>query len=86
VRLSHSPGKTRAVFDDPNLLPHAGLAPLIALADRSGLPDLLAGVRPGGACGVNAVSKVAGMAAGADSIDDMDLLRDCAMEARARRG
>ena len=84
MRLSHSPGKTRAVFDDPNLLPHAGLAPLMALADRAGLPDLLAGVRPGGPCGVNAAAKVAcligGMAAGADSIDDMDLLRDGAME------
>jgi Transposase DDE domain group 1 len=84
VRLSHSLVKTRAVFDDPNLLPHAGLAPLMALADRCGMPDLLAGVRPGGACGVNAAAKVAclaaGMAAGADSIDDMDLLRDGAME------
>ena len=84
MRLSHSPGKTRAVFDDPNLLTHVGLAPLMALADRAGLPDLLAGVRPGGPCGVNAAAKVAcligGMAAGADSIDDMDLLRDGAME------
>jgi hypothetical protein len=84
VRLSHSLGKTRAVFDDPNLLSHAGLAPLMALADRAGLPDLLAGVRPGGPCGVNAAAKVAcligGMAAGADSIDDMDLLRDGAVE------
>jgi hypothetical protein len=72
------------VFDDPNLLAHAGLAPLMALAGRAGLPDLLAGVRPGGPCGVNAATKVAcllgGMAAGADSIDDMDLLRDGAME------
>ena len=84
MRLSHSPDKTRAVFDDPNLLTHAGLAPLMALADRKGLPDLLAGVRPGGPCGVNAVTKVTcllgGMAAGAGSIDDMDLLRDGAME------
>jgi hypothetical protein len=84
VRLSHDPGKTRAVFDDPNLLSHAGLAPVMALAGRAGLPGLLAGVRPGGACGVNAGTKVAclivGMAAGADSIDDMDLLRDGAME------
>jgi hypothetical protein len=73
------------VFDDPNLLTHAGLAPLMALADRAGLPDLLAGVRPGGPCGVNAATKIAcllgGMAAGADSIDDMDLLRDGAMQA-----
>ncbi len=83
MQLSHSRGKTRAVFDDPNLLPYAGLAPLMALAGRAGLPDLLAGVRPGGACGANAAAKVAclvaGMAAGADSIDDMDLLRDGAM-------
>ena len=72
------------MFDEPNLLPHAGLAPLMALADRAGLRKLLAGVRPGGPCGSGAVTKVtcliAGMAAGADSIDDMDLLRDGAME------
>lgn len=84
MRLSHSLDKTRAVFDDPNLLTHAGLAPLMALADRAALPDLLAGVRPAGPCGANAAAKVAcllgGMAAGADSIDGMDLLRDGAME------
>ena len=78
--MLHSAAKTRAVFDDPNLLPHAGLAPVIALAERAGLPDLLAGVRAGGSCGVNAATKVvclvAGMAAGADSIGGMDLLRD----------
>ncbi len=72
------------MFDDPNLLPNAGLAPLLALADGTGLPGLLAGVAPAGPCGANAVTKamclVAGMAAGADSIDDMDLLRDGAME------
>jgi hypothetical protein len=72
------------VFDDPNLLTHAGLAPMMALADRAGLRGMLAGVRPGGPCGVNAVTKVTcllgGMTAGADSIDDMDLLRDGAME------
>jgi hypothetical protein len=84
VRLLHSPARTRAVFDDPNLLAHAGLAPFLTLAGRAGLPDLLAGVAPAGPCGANAATKamclVAGMAAGADSIDDMDLLRDGAME------
>ena len=84
MRLSHSLDKTRAVFDDPNLLTHAGLAPLTALAGRAGLPGLLAGVRPAGPCGGGAATKVAcllaGMAAGADSIDDMDLLRDGAMQ------
>jgi hypothetical protein len=84
MRLSHSLDKTRVVFDDPNLLTHAGLAPLMALAGRAGLPDLLAGVRPGGPCGAGAAAKVTclpgGMAAGADSIDGMDLLRDGAMQ------
>jgi DDE family transposase len=72
------------VFDDPNLLAHAGLTPLLALAGRAGLPGLLTGTRAAGPCGANAVTKamclVAGMAAGADSIEDMDLLRDGAME------
>src|ERR1700758_2498398 len=58
----------------------------MALAQRAGLGDLVAElVRPGGECGVNAHLKVsclvAGMAAGADSIDDMDLLRHGAMTA-----
>src|ERR1700678_3050184 len=56
----------------------------MALAERAGLGDLVAEhVRPGGECGVNAQLKVgclvAGMAAGADSIDDMDVLRHGAM-------
>jgi hypothetical protein len=85
VQLLHSLAKTHASFDDPNLVSHAGLVPVMALAQRAGLGDLAAEhVRPGGACGVNAAVKagclVAGMAAGADSIDDMDLLRHGAME------
>ena len=80
MQLLHSPARTRAVFDDPNLLAHAGLAPLLTLAGRAGLPDLLAGAQPAGPCGASAVTKamclIAGMAAGADSIGDMDLLRD----------
>jgi hypothetical protein len=86
VRLLHSLVKTHASFDDPNLVSHAGLVPVMALAQRAGLGELAAEhVRPGGACGVNAAVKVpclvAGMAAGADSIDDMDLLRHGAMPA-----
>jgi len=73
------------VFDDPNLVSHGGLVPVMALAERAGLHDLLAEhVRPGGECGVNAPLKagclVAGMAAGADSIEDMGLLRHGAMD------
>jgi hypothetical protein len=59
VRLSRRLTKTRAMFDDPYLLTHAGLAPLAALAGRAGLPGLLAGVRPGGTCGANAAAEVA---------------------------
>ena len=85
MQLLHTLSKTRAAFDDPNLVSHAGLVPLAALAERAGLRDLAAAhVRPGGDRGANAGLKVAclaaGMAAGADSIDDMDLLRHGAME------
>ena len=74
------------MFDDPNLIAHAGLAPLAALAQRAGLPRLLAArVRPAGPAGASAAVKtgclLAGMAAGADSIDDMGLLRHGAMAA-----
>jgi hypothetical protein len=72
-------------FDDPCLVSHAGLVPLAALAERAGLHGVAAEhVRPDGDCGANAGLKVAclaaGMAAGADSIDDMDLLRHGAMD------
>ena len=84
MRLLHSLARTCASFDDPNLVSHAGLVPVVALAQRAGLADLVAEhFRPGGQCGVNADLKVpclvAGMAAGADSIEDMDLLRHGAM-------
>ena len=76
MRLLHSLARTHASFDDPNLVSRAGLVPVMALARRAGLADLLTEhVRPGGPCGVNAHLKigclVAGMAAGADSIEDM---------------
>ena len=58
MRLLHSLAKTHASFDDPNLVSHAGLVPVMALAQRAGLGDLVAGqVRPGGQCGVNAAAK-----------------------------
>jgi hypothetical protein len=84
VRLLHGLARTHASFDDPNLVSRAGLVPVMALAQRAGLADLVEErVRPGGPCGVNAQLKIpcliAGMTAGADSIDDMDLLRHGAM-------
>jgi hypothetical protein len=82
--LLHDPAKTHASFDDPNLVSRAGLVPVMALAERCGLADLVGEqVRISAKCGVNAGLKagclVAGMAAGADSIDDMDVLRHGAM-------
>jgi hypothetical protein len=84
MRLLHTRARTRAVFDDPSLVSHTGLVPVAALAERAGLPGLIAAhVRPRGECGANAAAKVgylvAGMAAAADSIDDMDMLRHGAM-------
>lgn len=73
MRPSHA---VRAVFDDPSLVPAAGLVPLLRLADAAGLDGLL---RRLSVPSPNAPSKircvVAGMLAGADSIDDLDLLR-----------
>jgi hypothetical protein len=82
--LLHGLAKTCATFDDPNLVSRAGLVPVMALAQRAGLGGLVAEhVRIERRCGVNAYLKVpclvAGMIAGADSIDDMDLLRHGAM-------
>jgi Transposase DDE domain group 1 len=86
VRLLHGLAKIHATFDDPDLVSRAGLVPVMALAQRAGLGGLVAEhVRIDRGCGVNAHLKVpclvAGMIAGADSIDDMDLLRHGAMPA-----
>ena len=84
MQLSHDPAKVSAVFDEANLVSCAGLAPVVALAARAGLEDLVARtVTVPGKNGANASVKVAalvaGMVAGADCIDDMDLLRHGAM-------
>jgi hypothetical protein len=42
VRLSHTLARTSAVFDDPSLVSHGGLVPVVARAERAGLPELLA--------------------------------------------
>jgi hypothetical protein len=84
MRLLHELAKIHATFDDPHLVSQAGLLPVLALAERAGLGELTAEhVRLSRPCGVNAQVKigclVAGMTAGADSIDDMGLLRHGAM-------
>jgi hypothetical protein len=82
VQLSHDAAVIDAVFDEANLVSCAGLAPVLALAQRAGLDDLL--VEHVGVPSPNAPLKVtallAGMVAGADSIEDMDLLRHGAMD------
>jgi hypothetical protein len=82
--LLHDLTKIHATFDDPNLVSRAGLVPVMALAQRAGLGELAGEhVRIGHRCGVNAQLKVpgivAGMIGGADSIDDLGLLRHGAM-------
>jgi hypothetical protein len=84
VRLLHGLAKIHASFDDPSLVSRAGVVPVMALAQRAGLGELVAGhVRIARRCGVNAQLKVpclvAGMVAGADSIDDLDVLRHGAL-------
>ena len=84
MRLLHDLAKTHASFDDPNLVSRAGLVPVMALAERCGLAELAGEhVRLASRTGVNAGVKVgclvAGMAAGADSIEDMDVVRHGAM-------
>ena len=84
MRLLHELTKIHATFDDPHLVSQAGLVPVMALAQRAGLGGLAGEhVRSSRPCGVNAEVKVgclvAGMAAGADSIDDMGVLRHGAM-------
>jgi len=68
-------------FDDPNLVGCAGLVPALLLARAAGLDELagqhLEGDSPNPATKTTAI--VAGMVAGADGIDDMDVLRHGAM-------
>lgn len=65
------------VFDDHNLVSHAGLAPVLELAERAGLSEFVATSLTASAANVavKARTVLAGMLAGADSIDDLDLLR-----------
>lgn len=77
MQLSHTP---RALFDEANLVSAAGLVPVVGLAQQAGLPRLAAEhlsvpTDKGANAGVKMASLVAGMAAGADSIADMALLR-----------
>jgi hypothetical protein len=69
-----------AVFDEPNLVAAAGLVPVVALAEAAGLAalaqqQLTVPTDKGANAGWKVASLVAGMVAGADSIEDLGLLR-----------
>jgi hypothetical protein len=69
-----------AVFDEPNLVSAAGLVPVLSLARSAGLQGLAdqqlsVPTDKGANAGLKVASLVGGMVAGADSIDDMRLLR-----------
>jgi DDE family transposase len=80
MQLSHTRPVVSATFDEPNLVSAAGLVPLMALAGKAGLRELAdermsVPTDKGANAGLKLCSLVAGMAAGADSIDDLALLR-----------
>ncbi len=91
MKLPDAWSRATAVFDDANLVSYAGLAAVLALAERAGLSGLIAervqiaaaatkvksaGANPAG----KLTSIIAGMAAGADSIEDLDVLRSGGMK------
>ncbi len=85
MQLSHTFPVASAGFDDPNLVSAAGLVPVMRLAERCALHELatdtLTLTGPGSANpAAKVMSLLAGMVAGADSIDDMDVLRHGGMD------
>jgi hypothetical protein len=84
VRVSHNFTVGSARFDEDNLVSHAGLVALLGLAEQTRLPEIIAEkvsiktprIKSGSANPVpKLMSVVAGMCAGADSIEDLDVLR-----------
>jgi len=84
MQLSHIRPIAAAKFDDPNLVSCAGLVPTVALAQQCELAaladeQLTVPTDKGANAGRKITSLVAGMVGGADSIDDMAMLRHGAM-------
>jgi hypothetical protein len=80
MRLSQSRSAVSCRFDDPNLVSCAGLMPVMRLAETAGLAGLVTdrirlGVSTGAHPDRKITSIVAGMIAGADCIDDLDLFQ-----------
>jgi hypothetical protein len=88
MQSSHAASAVDIVFDDPNLIADGGLVSVVALAEQVGLPELVADLvtitGAANSAGANPAAKVmslvAGMVAGADSIEDMDRLRHAGNE------
>ena len=85
MQVFHRSNRLSASFDDTNLVSSAGLVPAMVLAASTGLGELanrwltLPGYF-GANAGLKVTALVAGMLAGADSIDDMALLRHGGMK------
>ncbi|MGV1030605.1 MAG: IS1380 family transposase, partial [Dermatophilaceae bacterium] len=89
MKLPDAWSRATPVFDDEHLVSCAGLVPVMGLAEQTGLSELIADkvalrstkVR---SAGVNPAGKltaiIAGMAAGADSIDDLQVVRSGGMK------
>ncbi|MDZ4233422.1 MAG: IS1380 family transposase, partial [Dietzia sp.] len=89
MQVSHDFVAASAVFDDDHLVSCAGLVPVMTLAAQTGLSDLLAGkvriaeprIKSGSAHpSPKLTTVIAGMCAGADSIDDLDIGRSGGMK------
>ncbi|HZO67200.1 MAG TPA: IS1380 family transposase [Kribbellaceae bacterium] len=91
MQLSHGWSRATPVFDDESLVSCAGLVPVMVLAERAGLSELIAervsidsleSTRVASATANPAgklTSIIAGMAAGADCIDDLGVIRSAGM-------
>ena len=95
MKLSHPWSTATPLFDDEHLVSDAGLVPVMALAEQAGLSELVAervelGETRVVSAGVNPAGKlssiIAGMAAGADSIDDLQVIRSGGMKRLFARG
>ncbi len=88
MQVSHSFASQSAVFDDDHLVSCAGLVPVMTLAQQTGLTRLLSEkvqivaprIKSGAANpSPKLATLIAGMCAGADCIDDIDLVRSGGM-------
>jgi len=79
MRASHDLSRVSVSFDEPNLVPCAGLLPAAVLAQRIGLGGLveqrLTLARHGANSGAKALTVIGSILAGGDSIDDTAVLR-----------